>query len=115
MFNTFKTIKNHNKDISKASGEEFLHIDLSEREKGLIETLDLKHYPYNPSIERVGDYLLTMLTNDNFYDAIVLMGQNGVDPFDIVYYIDNNPKWKERADPMLFIDITKEFYKRWNS
>jgi hypothetical protein len=115
MFNTFKTIKNHNDKITKAHGEELLHIELSEREKGLIETLDIKQYPYNPSMENVGDYLLTMLTNDNFYDGVVLMGQNAVDPFDIVYYIDNNPKWREHADPMLFIDITKEYYKRWNS
>ena len=115
MFNTFKTIKNHNDVIRLATGEEMLSIPFTDREKGLIETLDIKPYPYNPSIENVGDYLLTMLTNENFYDGIVVMGQNAVDPFDIVYYIDNNPKWKEHADPMLFIDITKEFYKRWNS
>ena len=113
MYHTFKTIKNHNKEISNAIGEEFLDLDLSEREKGLIGTLDIRHYPHNPSIEKVGDYILTMLTSDYFYDGIVLMGLNGVDPFDLVYYIDNNPKWKEHEDPMLFIDITKQFYKRW--
>ena len=114
MFNTFKTIKNHNNEITKASGESFLTIDLSERERGLISTLDLP-LEHMPTIRSVGDYLLTMLTNDNFYDGVVVMGQNAVDPFDLVYYIDNNPKWKEHADPMLFIDITKEYYKRWNS
>ena len=64
MFNTFKTIKNHNGKITKAHGEEFLHIELSEREKGLVTTLDLP-LEHMPSIKNVGDYLLTMLTNEN--------------------------------------------------
>ena len=115
MYNTFKTIKNHNKKISNAMGEEFLEIDLSEREKGLIGTLDIRHYPHNPSIEKVGDYILTMLTSDYFYDAIVLMGLNGVDPFDISEYVNNNPKWQDECDGYFFIDITKQFYKRWIS
>ena len=59
MFNTFKTIKNHNGKITKAHGEEFLHIELSEREKGLVTTLDLP-LEHMPSIKNVGDYLLTM-------------------------------------------------------
>ena len=114
MLNTFKTIKNHNSEITKARGEEFLHLDLSEKERGLVSTLDLP-LEHMPTIRSVGDYIMTMLTNDNFYDGIVTMGQNAVDPFDLVYYVDNNPKWKEHSDPMLFIDITKEYYKRWNS
>jgi len=114
MYNTFKTIKSHNKEISNAIGEEFLQLDLSERERGLVSTLGLP-LEHMPTIRSVGDYILTMLTSANFYDGIVLMGLNGVDPFDLVYYIDNNPKWKEHEDPMLFIDITKQYYKRWIS
>ena len=57
MFNTFKTIKNHNDIIRLATGEELLSIPFTDREKGLIETLDIKPYPYNPSIEKIGDYI----------------------------------------------------------
>ena len=36
MFNTFKTIKNHNDVIRLATGEELLSIPFTDREKGLI-------------------------------------------------------------------------------
>ena len=114
MFNTFKTIKNHNEIIGLATGEELLNIPFTDREKGLIETLDLKPYPYNPSIERVGDYLLTMLNNEYYHDAIQLMGDNGIEPLDMGYYVGNYPKWAEKCDGYFFIDITKDYYKKWS-
>ena len=118
MFNTFKTIKNHNKIISLAVGEELLNIPFTDREKGLIETLDIKPYPYNPSIEKVGDYILTMLNNEYYHDAIQLMGDNGIEPLDLSYYvsdkdISDNYKWMEKCDNYFWIDITKDYYKKW--
>jgi hypothetical protein len=113
MFNTFKTIQNHNKIISLAIGEELLSIPFTDREKGLIETLDIKPYPYNPSIERVGDYILTMLHNEYYHDALQLMGKNGIEPLDLSYYVTENHKWSEKCDNYFWIDITKDYYKQW--
>ena len=113
MFNTFKTIKNHNEIISLAIGEELLNIPFTDREKGLIETLDIKPYPYKPSIEKVGDYILTMLNNEYYHDAIQLMGDNGIEPLDLSYYVSDNYKWMEECDNYFWIDITKDYYKRW--
>ena len=113
MFNTFKTIQNHNEIISLAIGEELLNIPFTDREKGLIETLDIKPYPYNPSIEKVGDYILTMLNNKYYYDALQLMGKNGIEPIDLSYYVSDNYKWLEECDNYFWIDITKDYYKQW--
>ena len=113
MFNTFKTIKNHNDVIRLATGEEMLSIPFTDREKGLIETLDIKPYPYNPSIERIGDYILTMLHNEYYHDAIQIMGDNAIEPLDLSYFVSENHKWKEKCDNYFWIDITKDYYKRW--
>ena len=112
MYNTFKEMYYSNEKAQRLHGEELLYLELSSNEKGLVKSLDIKAIT---SIDSFGDYLLTMLTNEYFHDGIVVMGQNAIDPFDIVYYMDNNPEWKEHADHMLFVDITKEFYKRWKS
>ena len=113
MLNTFKTIKNHNEIISLAIGEELLNIPFTDREKGLIKTLDVKSYPYNPSIEKVGDYILTMLHNANYHDAIQLMGDNGIEPLDLSYFVTDYYKWSDKCDNYFWIDITKDYYKRW--
>ena len=113
MFNTFKTIKTHNKIISLAIGEELLNIPFTDREKGLIETLDIKPYPYNPSIERVGDYILTMLNNEYYHDALKLMGDLGTEPLDLSYFVSDNQKWAGECDNYFWIDITKDYYKIW--
>jgi hypothetical protein len=115
MFNTFKTIKNHNDVIRLAKGEELLSIPFTDREKGLIETLDIKPYPHKPSIERIGDYILTMLHNEYYHEAIQIMGDNEIGPIELSYFVSENPKWskQERCDNYFWIDITKDYYKQW--
>ena len=113
MYSTFKTIRTHNKIIRLAVGEELLNIPFTDREKGLIETLDIKKHPYSPSIERVGDYILTMLNNEYYHDAIQLMGDNAIEPLDLGGYAIENPKWNSEIDNYFWIDITKEYYRRW--
>jgi hypothetical protein len=113
MFHTFKTIKNHNDVIRLATGEELLAIPFTDREKGLIETLGIKHYPDNPSIERVGDYILTMLHNEYYHDALQTMGDNAIEPLDLSYFVTENYKWSEKCDNYFWIDITKDYYKQW--
>ena len=112
MYNTFKEMYYSNEKAQRLHGEELLYLELSSNEKGLVKSLDLEGIT---SIDSFGDYLLTMLTNEHYHDGIYVMGKKDINPIELVYYVDKNPEWKEHADTIFFIDITKDYYERRKS